>query len=218
VLASAVASAGIAAARLNRHDQALAFDLRALQLMDSFGSKDHPSRATVLTALGQVHLARGRLEKAREALLEAERIYALRGDVRRSATLRALGDLAVREGRPAQAERQYRAALAAAQKGHPQGARGARHEWLALGAHALATGRNEEARAHLSRALHLFEQAEGEPRDLAGAQFLLARTLGPSSEGLALARAARQTLASAGPGQEQQRAELDRWLAVAARP
>ena len=87
---------------------------------------------------------------------------------------------------------------------------------LDIGKVELRRGDFGGARAHAERALAILDSIEA-PAELAELRFLLARASWPErgerARARALAEQALATLAEIGPGHEEERAEIERWLA-----
>jgi tetratricopeptide (TPR) repeat protein len=135
-----------------------------------------------------------------------------------SAAYDGLGDALLAEGKPVEAEAQYRRALALLEP-----ALGPRHPDLAealggIGRAALAAGAPRRALPPLERALAVRagSEAGGDVADAARTQFALARALdgsgGDRARARRLAEEARASLIAAGRGHAREADEIGRWL------
>lgn len=201
-----------------RLDDAATHYARALQIWQKVLGPEHANTGTAHFYLGSVALQRGRLDEAEEAFGRARARWTKALGPEHpslSAALVGLGDVRLARAEPAAAAERYQAALGLLEK-----ALGKQHPELAsplvgLGRVALAQKNPAAAVAPLERALALQRKTPGEPGDLAGNCFALARALRATgrdrARAEALAREAQGLYEKAGPGHASALGELERW-------
>ncbi len=148
---------GVACARMGRYEQAVEYHRRHLALAERNG--DARMRVEALANLGAMHYFRGQFEAAHDYLAEAADEADRLGLTSEPAQIRNnLGFVLFQLGRPAEAERAFRAAI------ETHRAYGALVSLIGpyngLGHVLLAQQRYDEARGYFRRALSLAEESE----------------------------------------------------------
>jgi tetratricopeptide (TPR) repeat protein len=189
---------------------------RALAIWTKQLGPDHPSTGTAWFRLGNVAMKEGRAEEARVDYQKTLDIWTAKLGADHpslSAALDGLGDALYAEGKYAAALGDYRRALALLERtlgpSHPD----LGDALVGIGLVELARGGGSRAIAPLERALTL-RQKDGDPIELAHAQFALARALATTDTARAtqLATDARAAYAKSPTVNAHELAEIDRWL------
>jgi tetratricopeptide (TPR) repeat protein len=140
-----------------RPGQGIPWAEQGLALRRTFREPDHPDIAADLGALGSLYLSAGRFDDAEQAYRQAMQIFTAEYEI---AVVRGnLAHLQARQGKTAQAEEHYRAALSG-----KIAALGEQHPDIAVTLHNLGvllldTGRADEGRALLDRAESLLTKS-----------------------------------------------------------
>ena len=201
-----------------RHDEALRLHRRVLDAHERILGPTHPRVAVALNNVASVLVTQRRYEEALPVLERAITVEreTLGPEHPHLAIFELnVGDVLLGLGRVDEAEERYRRATPIV-----EAAFGPDHVYVSYG--VVGQGRVHLARGEPERAVPLLERgltlraAHGVPEaHRAEAAFALARALGPDERARArtLAKQARASFASAGPGSALELAEVDAWLA-----
>ena len=219
-LGNVVDNLGTAYMRQGRYAEAEEVFDRALAIRGRTAGQQHPEYATSLNNLGNVRRYAGDIESAAELYRRALGIQRESLGERHpyvAITMMNLGDVQLLLDDPMPAERGFEDALSIVEEALGKDHAVTANALSGLGRARLASGRVEEARSVLDRALDIADRTELPAEIDGGIRFAMARLLTPpdakaSARALALANRAEAALREAGPTVTAEHGEVRRWL------